>query len=274
MAAVLRHDHAAALCAAHRCVRARRASTSARSAARVLRAALSAAPATVSAMAKVSDCRAFECSECGWRSAKWAGRCGECQAWGSVAEARTSGPAAAARRTGRGCRSGRDAAVRRPCPIGAGGRRPRPGPGPPAWASWTGCWAAGWSPARVVLLAGEPGVGKSTLLLEAGALAARSGPGALRDRRGVGGPGPAARRPDRRDQRQPVPGRGDRLRRAARRTSRPSTRALLIVDSVQTISAAGRRGRAGRGHPGPRDHRGADRAGQAAHADAPCWSAT
>jgi len=29
---------------------------------------------------------AFRCSECGWQAAKWVGRCGECQAWGTVAE--------------------------------------------------------------------------------------------------------------------------------------------------------------------------------------------
>ena len=29
----------------------------------------------------------YRCSECGWETAKWVGRCGECQAWGSVAEA-------------------------------------------------------------------------------------------------------------------------------------------------------------------------------------------
>ena len=28
----------------------------------------------------------YLCSECGWGSSKWVGRCGECQAWGSVAE--------------------------------------------------------------------------------------------------------------------------------------------------------------------------------------------
>src|SRR3954468_13557950 len=35
----------------------------------------------------------FRCGECGWTTAKWVGRCGECQAWGSVAE--TGAPAAA-----------------------------------------------------------------------------------------------------------------------------------------------------------------------------------
>ncbi|MEP6815601.1 MAG: DNA repair protein RadA, partial [Marmoricola sp.] len=28
----------------------------------------------------------YRCSECGWEAVKWVGRCGECQAWGSLAE--------------------------------------------------------------------------------------------------------------------------------------------------------------------------------------------
>ena len=28
----------------------------------------------------------FRCGECGWSSSKWVGRCGECQAWGTVEE--------------------------------------------------------------------------------------------------------------------------------------------------------------------------------------------
>ena len=35
-------------------------------------------------MAKASV--VYECSECGWQTARWVGRCGECQTWGSVAE--------------------------------------------------------------------------------------------------------------------------------------------------------------------------------------------
>ncbi|MGH3448519.1 MAG: hypothetical protein ACRDP4_12945, partial [Nocardioidaceae bacterium] len=26
----------------------------------------------------------YRCAECGWSSMKWVGRCGECQAWGTV----------------------------------------------------------------------------------------------------------------------------------------------------------------------------------------------
>src|SRR5258707_1016474 len=28
----------------------------------------------------------FRCTECGWQAPKWTGRCGECQAWGTVEE--------------------------------------------------------------------------------------------------------------------------------------------------------------------------------------------
>ena len=37
-------------------------------------------------MAKAPVKDPFRCSECGWTSTKWVGRCGECQAWGSVEE--------------------------------------------------------------------------------------------------------------------------------------------------------------------------------------------
>ena len=93
----------------------------------------------------------------------------------------------------------------------------------------------GLVPGAVVLLAGEPGVGKSTLLLEAGALAAGNGPVLY-----VTGEESAAQ----------VRLRADRIG-AVSRTSfwppRPTSArcsstwrrcnpALLIVDSVQTIS--------------------------------------
>src|SRR6476659_1684585 len=29
---------------------------------------------------------AYGCSECGWTTVRWVGRCGECQVWGSVVE--------------------------------------------------------------------------------------------------------------------------------------------------------------------------------------------
>ena len=29
----------------------------------------------------------YRCTECGWATVKWVGRCGECQQWGTVIEA-------------------------------------------------------------------------------------------------------------------------------------------------------------------------------------------
>ncbi|MEV5269170.1 hypothetical protein AB0K70_28460, partial [Streptomyces werraensis] len=32
------------------------------------------------------DRPSYRCTECGWQTAKWLGRCPECQAWGTVEE--------------------------------------------------------------------------------------------------------------------------------------------------------------------------------------------
>ena len=105
----------------------------------------------------------FRCGECGWEAAKWVGRCGECQAWGSVVEANQP--------------KGRTAAgpVTSPAiPIGQV-------PVEDSLATSSGVpeldrvLGGGLVPGAAVLLAGEPGVGKSTLLLEVAAQTARSG---------------------------------------------------------------------------------------------------
>lgn len=103
----------------------------------------------------------YRCSECGWETGKWVGRCGECQAWGSVAEA-----AAAPTRTAA------SPVTTRAVPIGevsveeAGFRTS----GVPELDRVLG---GGLVPGAAILLAGEPGVGKSTLLLEVAAQTAR-----------------------------------------------------------------------------------------------------
>jgi DNA repair protein RadA/Sms len=132
-------------------------------------------------MAKTSA--GFRCGECGWQTAKWVGRCGECQAWGTVEEAAVP----------RLVRAGIRAAAYGSTGAGIGGRL---GGGPVSTAAMpigkvdaaeasarpTGLdeldrvLGGGLVPGAVLLLAGEPGVGKSTLLLEAGALVAKDGP--------------------------------------------------------------------------------------------------
>jgi DNA repair protein RadA/Sms len=113
---------------------------------------------------------AFRCTQCGWRTTKWAGRCGECQAWGTVEEA--AAPALA--------RTGLRAVV--PGPVTAPAVPIGQVDATAALARPTGLGeldrvlGGGLVPGAVLLLAGEPGVGKSTLLLEACAQAARAGP--------------------------------------------------------------------------------------------------
>src|SRR5580693_1768209 len=112
---------------------------------------------------------AYRCTQCGWRTTKWAGRCGECQAWGTVEEA--AAPALA--RTG--LRAVAPGPVTAPAvPIGqvdATAAMTRP----TGLGELDRVLGGGLVPGAVLLLAGEPGVGKSTLLLEAGAQAAQSG---------------------------------------------------------------------------------------------------
>lgn len=104
----------------------------------------------------------YKCTECGWTAVKWVGRCGECQAWGTVVEAGVT-PA----------RTAPAAVVERPAqPIGEVDATR-------AEARSTGVGefdrvlGGGLVPGAVVLVAGEPGIGKSTLLLDVAARAAR-----------------------------------------------------------------------------------------------------
>lgn len=102
----------------------------------------------------------YRCAECGWESAKWVGRCGECQAWATVEEVGV--PVA------RTVASGRVSEPARPIAeidVTAASARPS---GVPELDRVLG---GGIVSGSVILLAGEPGVGKSTLLLEVAAKA-------------------------------------------------------------------------------------------------------
>ena len=100
----------------------------------------------------------YRCSGCGYEAAKWLGRCPECQEWGSFEE-RGAPVKPAIQRVAAGAPS---APAR---PIGEVDVEA-------ARARHTGVseldrvLGGGLVPGAVVLLAGEPGVGKSTLLLE------------------------------------------------------------------------------------------------------------
>ncbi|MEV0371453.1 DNA repair protein RadA [Streptomyces sp. NPDC050636] len=104
----------------------------------------------------------YRCTECGWTTAKWLGRCPECQAWGTVEE---FGGAPAVRTTAPG------RVTTAALPIGQvdGKQAAARSTGVPELDRVLG---GGLVPGAVALLAGEPGVGKSTLLLDVAAKAA------------------------------------------------------------------------------------------------------
>ncbi len=110
----------------------------------------------------------FRCDECGLTAGKWLGRCPECQAWGSLVDV-TAPPASRAV----------------PGPVSAPARPIGDVDVAAARSNPTGVdefdrvLGGGLVPGAVVLLAGEPGVGKSTLLLSVAERFAASGRPAL-----------------------------------------------------------------------------------------------
>ncbi|MBB5939438.1 DNA repair protein RadA [Streptomyces zagrosensis] len=118
--------------------------------------------ATRSSRSSAKDRPSYRCSECGWTTVKWLGRCPECHAWGTIAE---FGAAPAVRTTAPGRVT--SAAV----PIGQVDSRQATVRGTGV-AELDRVLGGGLVPGAVVLLAGEPGVGKSTLLLDVAAKAA------------------------------------------------------------------------------------------------------
>ena len=105
----------------------------------------------------------FRCTECGWSTQKWVGRCGECQAWGTVTEAAAPAGITAAR------------AVAVPAqPIAEVEASPA-AVRPTGVDELDRVLGGGLVGGAAVLLAGEPGVGKSTLLLDVASRAASHG---------------------------------------------------------------------------------------------------
>lgn len=183
---------------------------------------------------------AYRCTECGWTTAKWVGRCGECQSWGTVEEA---GGTAAAKTTVA-------SSVQTPAqPIGTVDSTVAQYMSTcnPEFDRVLG---GGLVPGAVILMAGEPGVGKSTLLLDVAATFARGeSTGTTHNVLYVTGEESAAQ----------VKLRADRINAVADTLYLASENDLgtalahieqvnpdlLIVDSVQTLASAEAEGSAG-----------------------------
>jgi DNA repair protein RadA/Sms len=112
----------------------------------------------------------FVCQECGAQSPKWLGRCGDCGAWNSFVEERPAQEAAAAAGTHRYALAGAAGSARLYSEIETEAH-PRMSTGIDEFDRVLG---GGVVPGSLVLLGGEPGIGKSTLLLQAAASVAQS----------------------------------------------------------------------------------------------------
>ena len=116
-------------------------------------------------MAKTS---AFVCQSCGTTTSKWSGRCDNCGAWNSIVEEAVGAPVSGAK--GAAMPKGKPSRL-----VGLKGESPAP----PRIISGIGeldrVAGGGFVPGSGVLIGGDPGIGKSTLLLQALAALARKG---------------------------------------------------------------------------------------------------
>jgi DNA repair protein RadA/Sms len=112
---------------------------------------------------------AFRCTECGWTSLKWVGRCAECQSWGTVVDDAENAPSP------RAVVPIRVSAGRAAKPITEIGGDDDVTHWPSGIAEFDRVLGGGIVPGAAILLSGEPGVGKSTLLLEVASRAAANG---------------------------------------------------------------------------------------------------
>jgi DNA repair protein RadA/Sms len=126
---------------------------------------------------KVGSKSVFVCSACGGERPKWFGRCPDCGAWNTAGEERRAPVARPAPAIAAGAAT--------PVPLTAAGGAPLAGDERDAERLATGIGeldrvlGGGLVPGAVILVGGDPGIGKSTLLLQAAAAMARAGRRAL-----------------------------------------------------------------------------------------------
>lgn len=102
----------------------------------------------------------YRCAECGYATPKWLGRCPECREWNTLAPEAGASPVLAP--------SDARAVPLDSEPFGGDGARITTGS-----LEFDAILGGGLVPGSVVLLGGEPGIGKSTLLLQVAAAVAQ-----------------------------------------------------------------------------------------------------
>jgi DNA repair protein RadA/Sms len=116
-------------------------------------------------MAKVSS---FVCQSCGGVSSKWSGRCDNCGGWNTIIEEAAAIPMSGAK--GATLPKGRATRL-----VGLQGESPAPPRIITGIAELDRVAGGGFVPGSGILIGGDPGIGKSTLLLQMLAALARKG---------------------------------------------------------------------------------------------------
>ena len=107
----------------------------------------------------------FACQTCGFQSPRWLGRCPDCQGWNTLVEEREAGPESKHY-------ASQGVATAQPLTEVRAAATPRQQSGIGELDRVLG---GGVVPGSVVLIGGDPGIGKSTLVLQALAALARTG---------------------------------------------------------------------------------------------------
>jgi DNA repair protein RadA/Sms len=110
----------------------------------------------------------YVCQSCGTASPKWAGRCDNCGSWNSFVEEQAAIPVSGAK--GQGLPKGKASRL-----VGLRGEEAAPPRIMTGIAELDRVAGGGFVPGSGVLIGGDPGIGKSTLLLQALAALARKG---------------------------------------------------------------------------------------------------
>lgn len=175
----------------------------------------------------------FVCQQCGARSPKWTGKCEQCGQWNSLVEQVPApmGKSAVARSAGQGT-------LLQPRPITAASQDEPAARLATGIADLDAVLGGGILPGGVLLLAGQPGMGKSTLLLQVAHAVARQQ--AVLYISGEESAGQVALRATRlgADQHEALSFAASTSADDIAATIRTGQYQLVIVDSIQTLSLA------------------------------------
>jgi DNA repair protein RadA/Sms len=181
----------------------------------------------------------FVCTECGGESLRWAGQCPHCNAWNTLQEFQVRKTPDGRARASKPPPGGARPVPMTELPVDAAPRRAL------AWGELNRVLGGGIVPGSLVLVGGEPGVGKSTLLMHAAQQVAAQG-GRVLYATGEESPQQVRMRAQRLGAMEPgillfaendVDGICDAIR--------SEVPELAIIDSIQTVTDAGFEGSAG-----------------------------